>query len=642
MEKNVKKLTRRKVNFRYLNILRGLCLIAISTYHLFGHALPGGFLAVIGFLAMSGFLMERANFNKDLSLGDIFESLKRRLLKILPPIIFIAFISLALALVFAREIFDDSARSSLAVVFGFENIRQIIAGASYFDRNGNFNIFVHLWYIALYLQFIGIFYLIKYIGGKIKSISLKIFLLGLLSLISIGTSYVLAFNDNPIIRIYYGTDTRIYAFFFGMIFYLLYLKYRDRLEVNQNHLRIAIGLLGLCFILPMFFINGENIWIYRSFFLVYTLSLSLLILVLYKYEVDYGAKFSRTIFGGILEYLGRRSFYFYIVQYIIQVFFAYFLINIIENKFLYYGLQVIWIIFLGELCHIIFDRKRINKYLIIVPLLGLAILNVISLVIGNQKEKDMAELKARFEQSEEEIKKNNESFTTKKEKEEKEDKDKKEDKKEDSPSDRREDSKDEEEDSKDEDEARKKIKKGSEDFKEKAYDDFDFSENELLYVRDLHITAVGDSVLINIDKYLRAYIPNLYLDGKVGRDMPAGPEILRNIKNNVGLGDIILISLGSNGSANHRDMQAIMDIADGRDVYFVNTSHLQSYMDKVNKDMKDFVDNNPKAHLIDWRSYVKDRPDLLAVDRTHPNVQGSEAYAELVVRKILNVNKVSQ
>ena len=256
MEKNVKKLTRRKVNFRYLNILRGLCLIAISTYHLFGHALPGGFLAVIGFLAMSGFLMERANFNKDLSLGDIFESLKRRLLKILPPIIFIAFISLALALVFAREIFDDSARSSLAVVFGFENIRQIIAGASYFDRNGNFNIFVHLWYIALYLQFIGIFYLIKYIGGKIKSISLKIFLLGLLSLISIGTSYVLAFNDNPIIRIYYGTDTRIYAFFFGMIFYLLYLKYRDRLEVNQNHLRIAIGLLGLCFILPMFFING--------------------------------------------------------------------------------------------------------------------------------------------------------------------------------------------------------------------------------------------------------------------------------------------------------------------------------------------------------------------------------------------------
>lgn len=640
MEKNVKKLTRRKPNFRYLNILRGLCLLAVSTYHLFGHAFPGGFLAVIGFLTMSGFLMEKGNFNRELTLGDILLSLKRRLKKILPPIIFISFVSLAIALIFAREIFDDSAKSSLAVVFGFENIRQILAGASYFDRNGNFNLFVHLWYISLYLQFIGIFYLIKYIGGRIKSISLKIWALGILSLISIGISFYLAFTNSPIIRIYYGTDTRIYSFFFGMIAYLCYLKYKDRFEFNQNSLRISIGILGLCFIIPMFFINGENIWIYRSFFLVYTLSMALLILVLYKYELEYGSKFSKTIFGGILEYLGRRSFYFYILQYVIQVFFAYFLINIIENKFLYYGLQVIWIVFLGELCHIIFDRKRINKYLIIVPLAGLFILNCISLAIGNQKEKDMAELKARFEKSEEEIKKNNESFTTKKEKEEKEDKKDKEK----SPSEKNGDSKDKEDkkDKEDEEDRKEKKREASKDFKEKPYDDFKFTENELFYVRDLHITAVGDSVLINIDKYLRAYVPNLYLDGKVGRDMPAGPQILKNIKNNVGLGDIILISLGSNGSANHKDMQAIMDIADGRDVYFVNTSHLQSYMDKVNNDMKAFVDENPKAHLINWRAYVKDRPELLAVDRTHPNVEGSQAYADLVIRKILNVNKVGE
>ena len=173
-----------------------------------------------------------------------------------------------------------------------------------------------------------------------------------------------------------------------------------------------------------------------------------------------------------------------------------------------------------------------------------------------------------------------------------------------------------------------------------AYDNFDFTENELNFIKDLHITAVGDSVLINIDKYLRQYIPNLYLDGEVGRDMIQGPEVLQAIRNNIGLGDIILVSLGSNGSANHNDMQAIMDIAEGRDVYFVNTSHLQSYMDKVNNDMKEFVDQNSKAHLINWREYVKDRPDLLAVDRTHPNVEGSESYAKLVVRKILNVNKI--
>lgn len=629
MENNVKRVTKRKVNFRYLNILRGLCLLAVSTYHLFGHALPGGFLAVIGFLLMSGFFMEKSNFNRDLTFKDIIQSLKRRAKKILPPIIFIGFISLVVALIFAREIFDDSARSGLAVIFGIENIRQIIAGASYFDRNGNFNIFVHLWYISLYIQFIIIFYLVKYIGGKVRNITAKIWGLIILSLISFGLSLYFAINNMPIIRIYYGTDTRIYAFFLGMAFYLIYLKYRDRLEVSQKSLRISIGLLGLCLFAPMFFINGQEIWIYRSFFLVYTLAFALLVLVLYRYEIEYGAAFSNTILGGILEYLGRRSFYLYILQYVVQVFFAYFLINLLENKFLYYGLQVAWIIFLGEICHLIFDRKNINKYLILVPFSGLIILNIVSLAIGNQKEKDMAELKARFEQSEEEIKKNNESVQKKNAEEDKKDK---------------EEEKEKEPSSSEKEEAyQKDLEKAKEEknFKEKAYDDFNFTENELNYVKDIHITAVGDSVLINIDKYLREYIPNLYLDGEVGRDMINGPGVLSNIKNNVGLGDIILVSLGSNGSANHNDMQAIMDLAEGRDVYFVNTSHLQSYMDKVNADMKDFVDNNPKAHLIDWRAYVKDRPELLAVDRTHPNVEGSEAYAKLVIRKILNVNKVS-
>lgn len=626
MEKNVKKLTRKRISLHYLNILRGLCLISVSCYHLFTHALPGGFLAVIGFLVMSGFLMERTNFSKHLSNKDIFISLIRKIKKILPPIIFIMFVSIVIALAFARDIFDDSVRSSISVVFGFENIRQILAGASYFDRNGNFNLFVHLWYIGIYLQFVGIFYLIKSQGQKIKSISLRIWILIILSLISVGLCYYLSFNDSPIIRIYYGTDTRIYALFFGMIAYLAYLKYKDRFESSQKVMRIAILILGLFIFVPMFFINGENIWIYRTFFLVYTLLFAVLVQILYKYEIEYGARFSNTILGGILDYLGRRSFYLYILQYIIQVFFSYFLIGLLENKFLYYGLQFVWMIFLAEILHLIFDRKRVNKYLIIIPLIGLGILNLVSLIIGNQKEKEMAKLKARFEQSEEEIKKNNESMKRDLEEKKRKEKEVK----------SRLGEKGEKEESK------PINKESNEKFEEIAYDNFDFTENELDYIKDLHITAVGDSVLINTDKYLREYVPNLYLDGKVGRDMSQGPEVLQAIKNNIGLGDIVLVSLGSNGSANHNDMQAVMDIAEGRDVYFVNTSHLQSYMDKVNSDMKEFVDNNSRAHLINWREYVKDKPELLAVDRTHPNVEGSESYAKLVIRKILNVNKITR
>lgn len=157
---------------------------------------------------------------------------------------------------------------------------------------------------------------------------------------------------------------------------------------------------------------------------------------------------------------------------------------------------------------------------------------------------------------------------------------------------------------------------------------------------DLQVTAIGDSVIINADSYIRKYIPNFYLDGKVGRDMVDGPAVLSSVKQNVGLGDIVIVSLGSNGSANEKDLKQIMEISDGRDVYFVNTSHTQSYMDYVNKCLKEFTDKTPKAHLVYWREFIKDKPELLAPDRTHPNVEGSDYFGKLIMRKILNVNKV--
>ena len=77
------------------------------------------------------------------------------------------------------------------------------------------------------------------------------------------------------------------------------------------------------------------------------------------------------------------------------------------------------------------------------------------------------------------------------------------------------------------------------------------------------------------------------------------------------------------------------------DVYFVTTSHTQSYMDYVNDSIEEYTKTHDRAHLIDWRSYIKDKPEYLAADRTHPNVEGSDAYAKLIMRAILNINQVA-
>lgn len=280
------------------------------------------------------------------------------------------------------------------------------------------------------------------------------------------------------------------------------------------------------------------------------------------------------------------------------------------------------IIILGEITYKIFSGKKLKIRLFISTLIILIILNVISLAIGNKKKEEIANLKKEITQNEEEIKKRNEKAKLEAEKKKK---------------DEIEEAK--KADLKKQEKVKEEIKK-EEEFVEKAYDDFEFTDKEKEYLANISISSVGDSVILNADSYIRKFIPNFYLDGKVGRDMIDGPAILQSIKNNVGLGDIVVMSLGSNGSANVSDMDKIMEIAEGRDVYFVNTSHTQSYMDYVNEEIKNYCDKNDKAHLVDWRNFIKDKAHYLAPDRTHPNIPGSDGFAKLIMRKILNVNKI--
>lgn len=606
----------KKVKFNYVTMLKAVSLLAVSIYHLFSHRLSGGFLGVIIFMIISGFFLAKSS-TKTYDVVEVkffIDKIKARLFKIISPMWSIIAISLLVSLIFARDIFDDSVRSSLATMFAYENIRAIVKGISYFDRSGNFNIFTHLWYIAVYLQYILIYYLLDYLISKLNLNAFRIYIFGGLSILSIILSYYLSFTKASVIRIYYGTDVRLSAFFLGSVSYLAYEKWGtllDRLPRKKTS-----SLLFLAIILPFFFIDGKSLWIYRTFFLIYQLLVCLFLAFIYKLEVDNPIRYrDHNPFFKFMIWLGDRSYYYYLWQYIVQIFMLYLFRNKISSKAIFYLVELGILVILSELSYSLRRMKKsykIKKLAIALALVG--ILNATSLVIGNKKEAQMEEFKKEFAKNEMEIKKRNAEAKKNTNKKKKDDK-LKEEKKEESPN------------------------KGG-NFEEKAYDDFNFTDKEKEYLKNISITAIGDSVLVNIDSYLRSFVPNLYLDGLVGRNMWDGPDTLNNVKASNGLNDIILVVLGSNGFKSTDDMQAIVDEADGRDVYFVNTSHLQSYMDQVNDQIKSFTDKNPKAHLVDWRAFIKDKENLLAVDKVHPNVEGSDDFAKLVCRKILNVNKV--
>ena len=601
----MRKVRKVKKEYYSLNILRAVAFLGVSLFHRYAHFVPGGYLAVIIFLVLSGFLsMRSSQGNKEVSI----KSFLRKFISIMAPVYFIMAITMVISLAFARDIFDDSIKSVIPVALNFENIRRILAGDDYFNQLGNFNVFLHMWYVSIYMQFLGVFTLITKLVSKANKNLKNLIIYSLISLISFGILINLAVNPKNITRIYYGPDIRISAFSIGAVLFLLNIKIKDRVNFDQKtHKIISIVLLVLT-ILPFFFIDGSKISSYGIFFIAYTLLVGLLILSLFTYEDKYLVEKRRHNIGvKFLLYLGDRSYYLYLWQYIVQIFFVYFVVGKI-NSILAFILEVFLLIILAEISYQIFKKKSYQASLLILSAGALIVLSIVSLFIGNKKDKEIKDLKEEIESNQRELETRNKASmkeTTNKNIK-----------------------------------RIPKVKTLDKNFKPKAYDDFDFSDKEKEYLANINVTAIGDSVIINADSYIRKYMPNFYLDGAVGRDMVDGPNILENIKANVGLADVVVVSLGSNGSANESDLKQIMQIADGRDVYFVNTSHTQSYMDFVNKNLESFTEKNDKAHLVDWREFVKDRPDLLAPDRTHPNVEGSDYFGKLIMRKILNVNKI--
>lgn len=627
----------RKRNYNYITILRGIATIGVTAFHLASWKFPGGFLGVIMFFVMSGFLMMRnLDHKEELDTYQKAGSLiKARIKKLLPPLYSVIIIGLIFSLFYSKSVFGDSILSSLPVALGYQNIYQILAGGSYFKRNGNFNMFTHLWYISLQIQFIIIFYLVNYLidrYGKRDKKS-KIFLL--ISLISFAISYFWAAKKANITRIYYGPDTRMSAIFMGALFYLLSKKI-DKIDkfLDQGQEKIAIYVLLALAVIPFFFIKGEAYSTYKLFNIFYTLFIALLVSFLYLYERNLvfvrKEKTNIGAFGSILFYLGSRSYHIYLWQYTIQILFTYKLATSTENKALFIILQLLIVIILSEFSYNIFNRKIKTRIFIPISILIMSSLVFASNFIENPKEKDIKELEAKINKNKAQIEEDNKKALMGKNK----DQDQIE-----STGSLTLDSNSKEAiehiKEKNEDQSKTKIEK-------KDPYDFNFNQNELDYLKSLSVTAVGDSVLININSYLRDYIPNLYLDGEVGRDMINGPDVLSGIKNNQGLGDIIIIALGSNGSMEADDMQQIMDIAEGREVFFVNTSHTQSWQDYVNNQIKEFCDKTEGAYLVDRYSFAKPKSDqIFAEDKVHPNVEGSEDYARIICREILNANDKS-
>jgi len=150
------------------------------------------------------------------------------------------------------------------------------------------------------------------------------------------------------------------------------------------------------------------------------------------------------------------------------------------------------------------------------------------------------------------------------------------------------------------------------------------------------VTAVGDSVIIDIQPNLEADIPGVSVDGLVSRQFESGIAVVQADRAAGTLGSVLVIELGTNGTVTSDNVDAMMQAAAGvKRVVFVNVDVPRSWEASDNAVLAAGVARYPGvAVLADWYSLSSPHPEWFTADQVHLNPTGASAMATLIAQNV--------
>lgn len=143
--------------------LRGIAIIGITLFHMFPNVFKGGYLGVVLFFVLTGFLMVITNKkkmeNKEFSVIKFYVS---RIKRLYPPLLVMVFTTLGIYFFLANDSLRGMKMQVLSIFAGFNNFWQISQSLDYFTRIANTSPFSHLWFLSIEMQFYLIFPLLLF------------------------------------------------------------------------------------------------------------------------------------------------------------------------------------------------------------------------------------------------------------------------------------------------------------------------------------------------------------------------------------------------------------------------------------------------------------------------------------------------
>lgn len=169
---------------------------------------------------------------------------------------------------------------------------------------------------------------------------------------------------------------------------------------------------------------------------------------------------------------------------------------------------------------------------------------------------------------------------------------------------------------------------------------YDLSKRQYVQVKDLSVTAIGDSVMVDVSKDIRQVIPNTYVSAGVGRQIWQAPKEIESLKSQGALADNVVVNLGTNSPMTDSQIDKVIRmIGPKRHIFWVNT-HVptRNWEASVNATIAKAAKRYPNVEMVDWHDLSKDHQNWFYSDNVHPNPTGNRNFTRLLIQRLTASN----
>ncbi|HEM3577024.1 TPA: acyltransferase [Streptococcus suis] len=589
------------MKIKWLSTIRVIGLVFVLLYHFFIKIFPGGFVGVDLFFTLSGYLTTALlidEFSKHKKI-DLISFFRRRLYRILPPLVLTVLLVLPLALLIRNDFLANISGQVTAALGFMTNFFEILSGGSY-ENQFTPHLFVHTWTLAIEVQYYiiwaGLVWFLARISKSVGQLRGTIFLtsLSLFVLTFLGMFISSFFVDN-FSSIYYSTFTHTFPFFLGAILATIagigHTTAAFQQTIQTLSLQKVLGLFvgGLAVELFLLFtLQFSSIWTYLIGFLLSSLATVAMIFaarVLHE-------KTESINEPGFIQFLAAISYGIYLFHWPLLIIFTQlsnattaailsFIFSVILATISTYLLEPFVAGRVGKLFGLAIDLKPYKKWLAG----SFGFLTVLSLAIclfaprlGTFEQENMI---SSLYQAQTQL------ATTRS--------------------------------------AAENSKVSS----------FDIQKG---------VTMFGDSVTVRASTALQEAIPGIQIDGTVSRNLTEIESLIKLYQQNNSLKETVIVALGTNTSNNYQELldKLVKDFPKGRRLILVtpydgNFSPSNSISYQTGQYEKELAEKYDYISIADWYQASLDNPPIwYNSDLVHFNIDnnGAEIFAQTISQAV--------